>query len=469
MSTSLSLDPSERLRHDAAEKTRLPGNLELKPQFVHHLTSSPSPDLKNTPRHKGFKRRCVTRMLSAGFCLLIFLLLVGILLAYYFSSRCIHGVQCSAGGGCVWASQWCDGVRDCPHGQDEDDCVRLHGSNFLLQVYNQERWRSVCSHGWTPELSRASCRDMGYSGSTKVLAGSSEELSQPGLLVDTSQTNPHVPLVQQLAPGQCPGDTVVTLQCTACAGVNSSQPSGSQQASLGAWPWQVSLQVAGTHRCGGAIISPWWIVTAARCALMTSSAADWSVYAGVLRPEDLLFTPAASVSLLVVHEDFDANTQRNDIALMRLSSPLHFSASSHVGPVCLPNVGLNLSLPLMGWTTGYGGPGHGVMGGGLDPDGWYLLQAQVFLEGPEACNTSASHQGTISEDMFCGARAEPASQMCRSDSGGPLVWQMGGVWWLLGDHVWSAGCGESNRGELYSNVTFFLDWIHLHMKKHLAD
>ncbi|XP_061775882.1 transmembrane protease serine 2-like [Nerophis ophidion] len=369
MSTCLSLDPGERSRHAAAAKTPLPGNFELKPQFVHHLTSIPSPDLKNTPRPKGFKRRCVTRMLSAGFCLLIFLLLVGILLAYYFSSRCIHGVQCPAGGGCVWTSQWCDGVKDCPHGQDEESCVRLHGSKFLLQVYNRERWRSVCSQGWTPELSKAGCRDMGYSvsdRSTQVLAGSSEEQFEPRLLVATSQTDPHAPLVQQLAPGQCPGVTVVTLQCTACAGVNSSQLSGSQQASLGAWPWQVSLQVAGTHRCGGAVISPWWIVTAAHCALMTATAADWSVYAGVLRPEDLFFTPAASVSLLVVHEDFDANNRRNDIALMRLSSPLHFSASGHVGPVCLPNVGLNLSLPLTAWTTGYGGPGHAVMGAGLD-------------------------------------------------------------------------------------------------------
>ncbi len=49
------------------------------------------------------------------------------------------------------------------------------------------------------------------------------------------------------------------------SGVNSSRASGGQPASLGAWPWQVSLQVAGSHRCGGAVISPYWIVTAAHC------------------------------------------------------------------------------------------------------------------------------------------------------------------------------------------------------------
>lgn len=30
-------------------------------------------------------------------------------------------MQCGDGS-CVWESQWCDGVKDCPAGQDEDTC-----------------------------------------------------------------------------------------------------------------------------------------------------------------------------------------------------------------------------------------------------------------------------------------------------------------------------------------------------------
>lgn len=37
------------------------------------------------------------------------------------SSSCVHGMQCG-NGSCVWESQWCDGVTDCPAGQDEANC-----------------------------------------------------------------------------------------------------------------------------------------------------------------------------------------------------------------------------------------------------------------------------------------------------------------------------------------------------------
>uniref|UniRef100_A0A3P8UMM7 Peptidase S1 domain-containing protein n=1 Tax=Cynoglossus semilaevis TaxID=244447 RepID=A0A3P8UMM7_CYNSE len=50
-------------------------------------------------------------------------------------------------------------------------------------------------------------------------------------------------------------------------GVNSSRSLGAQPASPGSWPWHVSLQRSGSHRCGGALISPYWILTAAHCVV----------------------------------------------------------------------------------------------------------------------------------------------------------------------------------------------------------
>ncbi|XP_061538196.1 transmembrane protease serine 2-like [Phycodurus eques] len=445
---------------------RPPSRSEVMPQYVHHLAPKSLPEITHaTPQRKDSKQRCVKYTVVAVICSLLLLLLAGILLAYYYSSTCVHGIPCGGNTGCVWESQWCDGVVDCPAGQDEAYCVRLHGSSFLLQIFSThtKQWKTVCSHGWTAQLAQTSCRDIGYSGSTSVTSGLHQVHSDDGFLMVKSDPNPHVPIVQQVAfSNYCPNNTVVTLLCTDCTGgVNSSRVSRSQQASLGAWPWQVSLQLEGSHRCGGAIVSPYWIVTAAQCAVMTSSPGDWSVYAGLVEPLGILFNPAHAVSLVIAHEGFDGITHKNDIALMRLSKPLDFTASSNVGPVCLPNVGLNISVPVNGWTTGYGVS--------LNGDSLYLVEAQVSLRDAAGCNSSTAYNGQILKDMLCAKGVQPGPDACKTDSGGPLVSQSDGLWWLVGDNIWPESCTDLNKPGVYSNVTFFLDWIYHQMKKHQND
>uniref|UniRef100_A0A668VUG6 Peptidase S1 domain-containing protein n=1 Tax=Oreochromis aureus TaxID=47969 RepID=A0A668VUG6_OREAU len=350
--------------------------------------------------------------------LLLLLLVAGVLLAYYFSSSCIHGIKCGDGN-CVWESQWCDGVTDCPTGQDEANCVRLRGSSFLLQIYSTQSkaWRSVCSHGWTEEKGRSKC------------------------------------LLPPILRNTCPNNMVVTLHCTGIR-VNSSRASAGQLASLGSWPWQVSLQVAGSHRCGGAIISPYWIVTAAQCVTWATSPGDWAVYAGIVDPLGPLFNPAYSVRRIITHEAYNSQTLKNDIALMRLSQPLDITGSRNIRPVCLPNVGLKVTAHQKCWISRF------------DSGFPYLMEAQVSVIDAPECNSFIAYTNRISQDMICARDLQAGGGVCHADGGGPLVSLMDGVWWLIGDSIWGEHCAGQDAPGVYGNVAYFLDWIHRQMKVH---
>ncbi|XP_035536320.1 transmembrane protease serine 2-like [Morone saxatilis] len=463
MTTNTCLDSGPCLIRDDDERKLPPlsrSDVLNMPQYIHHLAPKPPPEISHSvPKNKNVKQRCVKFTVAAVISLLLLLLLAGILLAYYFSSPCLHGMQCGDGE-CVWESQWCDGVTDCTAGQDEANCVRLHGSTFLLHIYSTQsrNWRTVCSHGWTEQQGRASCQNIGYSRDTYFKSGQQKTDSDDGFLLVKSDFNPEASILQQLVLSDtCPNNSAVTLRCTDCgSGVNSSRASGGQLASVGAWPWQVSLQVAGSHRCGGAVISPYWIVTAAHCVDRASSPGDWIVYAGILDPLETLFNPAYSVSHIIAHEGYNSLTRRNDIALIRLSKPLDITASSNIGPVCLPNVGLNITDHQKGWITHFGGT---VSGGSL-----YLMETQVSLIDTADCNNSITYNGRISQDMLCAREMDAVADMCRTDSGGPLVSLKDGVWWLLGDNIWGEHCTGQERPDVYGNVTYFLDWIHHQMR-----
>uniref|UniRef100_A0A3B3YKM2 Peptidase S1 domain-containing protein n=1 Tax=Poecilia mexicana TaxID=48701 RepID=A0A3B3YKM2_9TELE len=335
------------------------------------------------------------------------------------SSSCLHGRKCGDGN-CVWESQWCDGVKDCPAGQDEANCVRVHGSNFLLEVYwtPTKDWRPVCFEGFSEQQGKASCQDIGYSSKS------------------------------------CSNNSVVTLQCTGVRG-NSSEAPGPQLAPVGSWPWQVSLHVAGSHRCGGAIISPRWIVTAAHCV---SSPEAWAVYVGIVDPLGPLFNPAYAVSRVIAHEQYNGQTRQNDVALMKLFEPLDATASSKVRPVCLPNAGLNITEPEESWVTYFGSATN------EDSGSLYLMEAAVSLIPSAECNSSKAYSGRISQDMLCAAESEPGAGVCHQDGSGPLVAQMDGLWWLLGDGVWGEHCNGQNKPGVYTNIKHHLNWIYRQMQ-----
>ncbi len=80
-------------------------------------------------------------------------------------------------------------------------------------------------------------------------------------------------------------------------------------------PWQILLEVNGIDNCGGTIIAPNWILTAAHC-VNGRTANQLKVYAGITLRSQKNTGQIRSVTQIIIHPGFNAATNDNDIALL---------------------------------------------------------------------------------------------------------------------------------------------------------
>uniref|UniRef100_A0A669QLR2 Acrosin n=1 Tax=Phasianus colchicus TaxID=9054 RepID=A0A669QLR2_PHACC len=217
---------------------------------------------------------------------------------------------------------------------------------------------------------------------------------------------------------------------------NNMRIVGGTEALHGSWPWIVSIQnprFSGTgHMCGGSLITPQWVLSAAHCFGRPNYILESRVVIGA---NDLTHlgqeVEVHTIRRAILHEYFNNKTMINDIALLELDRPVH--CSYYIQLACVPDPSLRVSELTDCYVSGWG---HMGMRSAAPTQ-----TAEVLQEAKGGIDT------------------------CQGDSGGPLMCKdkTADYFWLIGVTSWGKGCGRIQQPGVYASTQYFRNWILVQM------
>ncbi|KAM9036919.1 kallikrein-7 [Sarcophilus harrisii] len=211
--------------------------------------------------------------------------------------------------------------------------------------------------------------------------------------------------------------------------------------------WQVALFNGNQLHCGGVLVSPFWVLTAAHCMMPY-----YNVHLGKhnLRGRER-GSQVIQASKSYRHPQYSTVTHVNDIMLIKLSRPVRMR--SNIKAATLPSkcTSPGATCTVSGWGTT------------TSPTVTYPEKLQctdVNIISTSECKKV--YKDLLKESMLCAGKAGSKTNACNGDSGGPLVCD--GV--LQGLVSWGTfPCGQPNDPGVYTEVCKFMPWIRKTMRR----
>lgn len=211
------------------------------------------------------------------------------------------------------------------------------------------------------------------------------------------------------------------------------------------WPYIVSLGTT-TERsiCAGVLFNKETVITAAHCITVSPDA--MRIYVGIHDyNRDVDSSTTHRVRSIKIHERYNSDLIRNDIAIIKLTNEV--TESRNVKFICInrdPKLVTNEPLVVIGWgTTETGFPSS------------KLKQVTVNINDDICRNTFGSF--FQSSTQICSGNVEERKGICFGDSGGPLMKRINGQWTLAGIISYTdTDCLGFNA---YTRISSYYDWI----------
>ncbi|XP_053669192.1 CLIP domain-containing serine protease B4-like [Anopheles marshallii] len=275
-----------------------------------------------------------------------------------------------------------------------------------------------------------------------------------------------------------------TLMCCAASSLSALLPTfphcgmqmsdrviGGKDTKINEFPWTALIEfrkLDGSFGfgCGGSLINERYIVTAAHC--IERIPAGWKVHRVRLGEWDLStandcqdgFCSKAPIDLeiekIVVHSNYDPedHSYKNDIALIRFTRSVQYSET--VRPICLQLSASVRYLDHVGFSSYAAGWGETKIA--------IASQVKLMVElnvtsWQECASFYEENRILLNTKQMC-AGGVYGKDTCSGDSGGPLMRQIAGAWYLIGVISFGSGwCGVPDEPGVYTNVAEYVDWI----------
>jgi hypothetical protein len=239
---------------------------------------------------------------------------------------------------------------------------------------------------------------------------------------------------------------------------------GGHRAKISRWPWQVSIgylpigsDPARRHGCGGTLVAPTIVVTAAHCVTLGGSEFRPPEEFGVVSGRTKLSRKGGQEHAVADYHWFvdeqgrplwSRDTIAWDVVFMELATPSRQRPIKIAGP----SEAVTWAPGRRAFITGWGSTRAGTDDEISSKPSKALRAAKVRMISDSKCD-SVYGPAVSDELMVCAGDLAGGVDACSGDSGGPLVVAVrGGGHRLIGDTSWADGCGLPGTPGVYGRL-----------------